>query len=396
MNNISLPPFIMTSDEDSFAQNTIHGRKPLIIDMVLTSNNFTPDIARAFVDFKQELVHGLIQPLGEKTNDYDVWHEDLASWAGKSWYEIPWFLAEAYFYPRILAISRYFHPGPFLRVDPFELPKKEDIRDGLGVFEEIYPSLLQSEPEQNFREFCNKALWGNRGDLSLMEPVDTGMGSQVNRIILDQTDQAYQFLYAVKPAGIGYFFDNVGKELYFDLALIDHLLNSGLAASITCYVKNQPFFVSDAMAKDVMQTVDQMTRSDAPQVRQLSQRLLDGIKTVQIQIKAPPFFTRGRMYREMPEDLRQKLTSHDLVILKGDVNYRRLMGDRHWSPTTPVAVAAGYFPTAFLSLRTLKSELALGLTGDILNKVESEADPAWLTNGKRGLITFLNVSDKKG
>ena len=385
----------MTSDEGSFAQNTIHGRKPLIIDLALSSNNFTPDIKRAFVDYKHELVHGLIQPLDEKTNDDEVWHEDLAAWSGKSWYEIPWFLAEAYFYRRILAISRYFHPGPFLGVDPFERPKQEDIRDGLGVFEEIYPSLLQSKPEEYFRDLCNRALWGNRGDLSLMEPVDTGMGPQENRIILDQTDQAYQFIYSVKPASIGYFFDNVGKELYFDLALIDHLLHSGLAARVTCYVKKQPFFVSDAMAKDVMQTIDQMARAVNPQVRQLSQRLLDGINTGQILIVAPPFFTCGRMYREMPEDLCQQIKSHALVILKGDLNYRRLMDDRHWPPTTPVAVAAGYFPTAFLSLRTLKSELALGLTGDILNKVESEADPTWLTNGKRGLITFLNNVEKR-
>lgn len=393
MNDLSLPPYIMTSDEGSFAQKTIHGRKPLIIDMALSSNNFTPDIKRAFVELKQELIHGWISPLDEITDDHDVWQQDLALWVGKSWYEIPWFLAETYFYRRILAISRYFHPGPFNKVDPFELPKNEDIQDGLGVFEEIYSSLLQAAPDQNFRDVINKALWGNRGDLSLMNPVDTGMGSQAHRIILDQTDQAYKYLNLAKPAKVAYFFDNVGKELYFDLALIDYLLQSELAALVTCYLKNQPFFVSDAMPGDVMQTVDHMMRSDTPQVRQLSQRLLNSIKTGQIELLAPPFFTCSRMYREMPEDLQQQLKLHDLVILKGDVNYRRVMGDRHWPLTTPVAMAAGYFPTNFLSLRTLKSELALGLTSDILNKVESEADPDWLTNGKRGLITFLKISD---
>jgi len=35
MTSLALPPFIMTSDENSFARETIASRKPLIIDQVL-------------------------------------------------------------------------------------------------------------------------------------------------------------------------------------------------------------------------------------------------------------------------------------------------------------------------------------------------------------------------
>ena len=95
------------------------------------------------------------------------------------------------------------------------------------------------------------------------------------------------------------------------------------------------------------------------------------------------------MYRKMPQVLRSQIATHDIVILKGDVNYRRLIGDRHWEPTTPVEVAAGYFPTSFLSLRTLKGEIILGVTGEILANIEKDGDSDWLVNGKRGMITFL-------
>lgn len=46
-----------------------------------------------------------------------------------------------------------------------------------------------------------------------------------------------------------------------------------------------------------------------------------------------------------------------LVFLKGDANYRRLIGDRLWQTDTPFADVAGYFPTKLCALRTLKAEL---------------------------------------
>jgi uncharacterized protein with ATP-grasp and redox domains len=389
MNNNTLPPLIMTSDEDSFAQKTIRERKPQIIHQILSSHDFTPAIRQSFLDFKSELASGRVQPLHEDTSDTQIWLQELQSWIGKSWFELPWLLAEAYFYRRVLEITTYFQPGPFQGVDPFERLKYQELLDGCDVFEEIFPTLTTQDLLENFKAFCVKALWGNRGDLSHMDVLDPNMGTQSHHIILDQTSSAYEYLSANKPATIGYFFDNVGKELYFDLALIDFLIQAGLASKVTCYLKNQPFFVSDSMPKDMLQTLERMMASDNPVVRQLSHRIEKGISSGKIKIEAPPFLTYALTYRELPPVLRGQLSAHDVVILKGDVNYRRLMGDRHWPPKTPVDVAGGYFPAPFLSLRTLKAELVVGLTDEILSQVENEADPNWLINGKRGLITFF-------
>lgn len=388
MNDISLPPYIMTSDPDSFAQKTIQARKPQIINQILTLYDFTPDIRQSLRDFKDELASGVIIPLQETASDRHVWQREIQPWLGKTWLEIPWLLAEAYFYRRVLEITQYFQPGPFMAVDPFGIQKTQEIIDGKSVFEGIYPTMKKDGTVESFREFCIKALWGNRGDLSHVDTLDPSMSTQSHRIILDHLDEAYQFLSHKQAAKMAYFLDNVGKELYFDLALIDWLLGTGVAGKITCYVKNQPYFVSDAMPKDISKTIDLISSNEVYEIRHLGQRLQLGIDSEKIRVEAPPFLALGRMFRQMPPIFQEQIESHDLVILKGDLNYRCIMGDRHWAPTTPIDVAGGYFPSSFLSLRTLKSELVVGLTEDILERVKQEADPDWLTNGNRGVITF--------
>ena len=79
------------------------------------------------------------------------------------------------------------------------------------------------------------------------------------------------------------------------------------------------------------------------------------------------------------------LAAADLVILKGDANYRRLLGDAHWPPTTSFAAVTGYFPAPLVALRTLKAEIIVGLQPGQVERLQAE-DPAWLVNGRRGLI----------
>lgn len=379
----------MTSEKGSFARKTIAERKPSIINQILVDYDYTPTIRQSLLAFKHEIAADLIKPLQKDTSDKEVWEQELKPWIGKTWFEIPWLLAEAYFYRRVLEITHYFQPGPYFGIDPFQRLKNQEALDGQVVFEDIYPNITKLPTLAGFEALCVKALWGNRGDLSHTEDIlDPSMETQSHHIILNNLEQAYQYLVSKRPASIAYFFDNVGKELFFDLALVDFLLVSGLAGKVTCYLKNQPFFVSDAMPKDLCKTIDLLMVSEDSAIQQLAKRLHNGLKSEQIIIEAPPFLTQPQMYNELPDVFREQVAAHDIAILKGDVNYRRLMGDRHWPPTTPVDVAGGYFPASFLSLRTLKAELVVGLNDEILEKIKSEADPGWLINGKRGVITF--------
>ena len=91
----------------------------------------------------------------------------------------------------------------------------------------------------------------------------------------------------------------------------------------------------------------------------------------------------------MPDQaaLQTELSGSGLVILKGDVNYRRLLDDRHWPHTTPLKEVAAFFPAPFLVLRTLKGEIQVGLAPGQAEALSAE-DPNWLINGQRGLVHF--------
>lgn len=382
-----LPPLIMTSEEGSFAQETIKSRKPAIIDRILAYHDYTPAIRSSLLGLKHELINEPIQLLQEETSDKSLWDKDLEPWIGQTWLQIPWFLAETYFFRRVLESVCYFQPGPWMGCDPYRRLKDQEMQEASVSFTKNYLTSPIIADLQIFQEACYHALWGNRGDLSNLDEFDSDMSPQSDQIMLNQAEKAYNFLLE-KPAKIAYFFDNAGKELFYDLAFVDLLLNTGLASSITGYFKNQPFFVSDATPEDLQKTLNLLDSSSMRDSQQLSQRIIEAINSSALRIETPPFLTTSRMYRDLPTALRKGISTHDLAIFKGDVNYRRLFGDRHWEPTTPVEDAGGYFPTSFLSLRTLKAELILGISSETLKTIEKNGEPDWLINGKRGMITF--------
>jgi hypothetical protein len=59
----------------------------------------------------------------------------------------------------------------------------------------------------------------------------------------------------------------------------------------------------------------------------------------------------------MPDNLAAQFERASMTILNGNLNYRRLVGDRDWPPTTPFADVASYVPGSLDVLRTLKSDV---------------------------------------
>jgi hypothetical protein len=87
----------------------------------------------------------------------------------------------------------------------------------------------------------------------------------------------------------------------------------------------------------------------------------------------------------MPPHIQEQLGTAALVISKGDAQYRRLLGDRHWPYTTPLDKIMSYFPASLVILRAAKSEVMAGLAPGQVEKLSQE-DPEWLYNGRWGLI----------
>jgi hypothetical protein len=99
------------------------------------------------------------------------------------------------------------------------------------------------------------------------------------------------------------------------------------------------------------------------------------------------FWNRSQWLWELPPRLSQAFERASFVILKGDLNYRRAIGDALWEPETPFTSAVDYFPVPLLALRTLKSDPVVGLRQGLAAQLEVE-DKDWRVNGKRGVIQF--------
>ena len=96
-------------------------------------------------------------------------------------------------------------------------------------------------------------------------------------------------------------------------------------------------------------------------------------------------YASSLFFCQLSGDLRDRLGAMELVLVKGDANYRRLVGDVHWPPATPFEEATGYFPAPVAALRTFKSEVVLGLQPGQAQRLSAE-DPDWRINGRRGVI----------
>jgi len=391
----SMPPPLMTSEPGSFARYTIVERKPQIIQQVLNNNAYEPDIVSALQAFEDEIVHHSIHPLHESAKDTEFWNTALSAYAGKTWLEVPWYFAETYFYRRLLEAVRYFQPGAWQGRDPFGEQKRKQMEADIKRLAPEWDRFFTQEPGARFEWLLHSSLWGNRTDLShfsLKAEVDTRLDTLTHRhlILINHTAQVYEYL-AAGVRRVDFVSDNAGREFFFDLALADFLLQEGRARQVLMHLKNQPFFVSDAMPDDFHLSIALLKTAPAVKMRELDSRLEDALAAQRLKATSDPFLTTCLMYRQMPANLKRQLAQADLVLLKGDVNYRRLLDDAHWPFTTRMEDVIGYFPAPCAVLRTLKGEIMVGLQPGQADAIAAE-DPQWLTNGKRGVIQLIPKS----
>jgi hypothetical protein len=92
----------------------------------------------------------------------------------------------------------------------------------------------------------------------------------------------------------------------------------------------------------------------------------------------------------MTEPLRTDLKERcDLAFVKGDANYRRLLGDRMWDFTAPFAdVVWVLLPCPVCALRTLKAELGCGMECQAGRESKIARYNDRLVNGRFGVVHF--------
>jgi len=389
--DFSCPPPLMTSE--SFARYTVLHRVPSLVEDVIAENEYPPEIVTALRALRDEITNRPLAPLAENAPDVTAWNQAWETYRGRTWLEIPWYFAESYFYRRLLEATRYFQPGEWQGHDPFEARKRRVLEGGEAV-RTLAERVLAAGPRgegERFAVLLHASLWSNRADLSNIvlaaRPEDNMGGSSTDNLLIDHTEAVWALVASGCLRRADFVCDNAGLETLLDLALTDFLLEKGLCQQIVFHLKAQPFFVSDTMVKDVCPMLAALRQAGGPAAA-LASRLETYRRDGRWSLRDDPFWTSWLGFRDMPPRIRAELARSDLVVLKGDLNYRRLLDDRRWPLTTRLEDVTGYFTAPFLALRTLKAEIIVGLKEGQAEALAA-ADPNWLVNGRRGLIHLV-------
>lgn len=220
-----------------------------------------------------------------------------------------------------------------------------------------------------FMEMCEICLWGNATDLSLLtsltyEDIQKLQGSEARKaseknILVNDLEAAYEVLKKAKADKIqerqvDIVLDNAGFELYVDLILAGFLLSAGLATTIVLHPKSIPWFVSDVVPNDFAsllgalmdsqkfystpsddekhagKTPTPLSEKEISELSFLFERWAGFHQEGQLRLRGNRFWTEGGSYWRLPTSdsrLLDDLKESQLVIFKGDLNYRKLTGD---------------------------------------------------------------------
>jgi len=248
-----------------------------------------------------------------------------------------------------------------------------------GRYHEIITQMqkkdVQHDTEANeaekilFMEMCEICLWGNATDLSLLtsltyEDIQKLQGSEARKaseknILVNDIEVAYDVLKKAKREGkkerrVDIVLDNAGFELYVDLILAGFLLSAGLATNVILHPKSIPWFVSDVIPtdfaallnalaspqafystpsddeKDSGKTPKPLSEKEANELAFLFREWSRFHAEGQLMLRSNRFWTEGGSYWRLPfaaPRLHDDLKESEVVIFKGDLNYRKLTGD---------------------------------------------------------------------
>jgi uncharacterized protein with ATP-grasp and redox domains len=383
-----LPAPLRASEAGTFTEESVMRRLPSIARRTLAENDLDEDHARLVEQLVAEIHDGVIAEIDEPLlPDAADWKEYVSPYLGMTWTNVPWFFAETYFYRRLLAATGYSRPGPRQGIDPFSRQKATGL-DGavplgvrLGQVVDDLPILLAA------------SLWANRVDLSLWPAGEQAAAARTaeilglnrsGKLLVDDTARAAE-LFAAGIRNVHLVLDNAGAELVADLMLTAHILSRG--GRVTVHIKPHPTFVSDVTEPDLEATVARLAEEPAPS-SDIAGLLIRSRADGSLVTTTHPFWVSPLPFWMLPSDLVDYLAAADLVIVKGDANYRRLLGDLHWDPVTPFEEIVRPLQPV-LAVRAAKSLVAAGVDPQVAGHAAA-TDPQWLTDGEWGMIQFAD------
>jgi len=428
--------------EFSFAYATMGKRLPTILgkaieDTVKTLNeqhdeeiivDLVKCIDRMDVLMKDMVNNSKLRPIiDDGEGDIPLWNKEIAKYfRGKDFMNAPWLFAEAYKYRRLheaFSVSKFWKD-----YDVFFRQKCDTFaRSSTAVFElsTRFGDLFKyadgsDEGAKNearrllFHELTQVCLWGNSTDLSLLinmteEDIkklqSTGgehLADTEKNILGNHMDKLWNLVGSMKGGRIDFVLDNAGFELYCDAVYADWLIQSGLASQIRFHGKRFAWFVSDVTRKDWDWLLNscvyghlfpEATEVELASLHKMGQRWKQYEREGKWVYEQHPFWCTGYTFWDLKTeapDLFLHLSDADLVIFKGDLNHRKLTYDCQAPPETPFDQAIGPLASEpgcppVLSLRTIKSDVVVGLPDGVAAKLDKEK-PGWKISGEYAIV----------
>ncbi|KAH7098973.1 DUF89 domain-containing protein [Auriculariales sp. MPI-PUGE-AT-0066] len=376
-----------------------------------------------------------------------------------TWFTAPWLWTECYLYRLIRSwfaqTTLWTTYDPFFdqKCDAFKSSGKAVFRlaQTMHELESEREALASDEAKLQilFNEMLQICLWGNATDLSLLtnlthddiqklQTVEKAAQAERAKFILrDDSEKAWQALRNVRKPGqtegrVDIVLDNSGFEVFTDLLFADFLVTyAPWVDKVVFHPKSMPWFVSDVTPQDFSWTLDilsgasddddDMEEDDgegkneantkkpdptewfgvdvadaneflAPMVARWRKYVADGT----FSLRLDDFWTGFAPYWDLPQPLVDQLNdSSGLVVLKGDLNYRKLTGDVQWPTSTPFEEALGPLPsrlkTPLVSLRGCKADVVVGVTDEEVHRAQTE-DSRWRISGRYALVSFASPS----
>ncbi|MFF7896202.1 damage-control phosphatase ARMT1 family protein [Streptomyces sp. NPDC007907] len=382
-------PLLLGNQPGSFPHSVLAERHPAIIKQVREAFPYEPAQHRALDELLLNCTEGVIEPLPSDAPDRAHWEAwGLPEYTGRSWFDVPWLWSESWFYRQLLQAVGWFGPGPWQGIDPFRPFKLAEL-DSAETDEELaaLDDLTARPAAEQAQALLHGSLWGNRADLGFRLSAEGARDADAAPgLVADDSDRLWALLdHADGGATLCLVADNAGRELVPDLLLIAHLMESGRVGRAVLHVKPYPYYVSDATTADVVDALRRLTAAGGAAAG-YGRRLWSALSDGRLTLRAHPFSSAPLPYEEMPADLRAEFAPATLTIVKGDLNYRRLVGDRLWAPTTPFADVTAHFPGPVAALRTLKSDVITGLDAHTEAALDAAEDRRWRTGGTHALI----------
>ncbi|KAH8325657.1 hypothetical protein KR067_003373, partial [Drosophila pandora] len=413
--------------KQSFAYLSLRTRMPGIMQqMIMRITSESPSLVEQFGEDVMNDVRHIVDCVDRLKNELNrdrqfiLFHgnePDKAEWNAfltelprpkKSFFRACWLHAECYLYRRLYS---FFENSRYLNgYDPFNHLKMDDLTISTNAMKSLAKATRGlAKSFDNFSNLLRIVLWSNHYEITLgayefseeESRTDINVLAQVadldRNLLVDDSTYIWNCLIKKRECSsniVDFICDNGGFEFFTDMLFLEYLIENDLASQVRLHVKAIPWYISDLMAKDIEWTINYLIQQTDTILSSVGSRWLHLMNTEKIIVAPQSYFWTGpQPYFVMVEldlELYKLLTSSRLVIFKGDLNYRKLLGDFIWDSAEEfITCLRGFRPTNIAAIRTVKCEVICGLPEGMSDNL-LRSDPMWMISSNYGLIQYTD------